>query len=518
MRKSSNPDFMHAKRLGAIYTPDAVATWLMLEVEALGFVPEVVLDPAAGDGALLEAALEIFPMATLRAADVDPTAWSGLRAKGYVVGAKANDALGKSAWFDPRSHIATLVYSNPPWGADMGTNSRLDYRNRFELARGQFDTFDLFVEKTIRDLPDGGWAALFIPDSVLLPQHQATRQYVLENARIHKIVRLPEGTFPNASIGSVAIVLEKGAASPDFEVVCSRISRQEMKLYDTNPRKLFHCSASKSHRVRQSSWMSDIKANWIIDISKTERHVIEALRSAQKSTSELVWDRWFESGRGLELGKKSVHLVREFGLEKASEYVPVAVGEDLHRRSVNPSRFVSRFETGIRFKDEFSTDRRLLVRKTGIGIKAAVSSGIVTTQTIYHFRPNADAPEYALDFVAGFLASRVTVALQLAKSGEIEWRSHPYVTQKSIKEIPIRVPFSDSEEESLARRLAMISRHLHESPQDLELELESDVLVAQLLGGREELVDWAPKFLRAVTGCSYAQYLSNLTTPKALVA
>ena len=159
------------------------------------------------------------------------------------------------------------------------------------------------------------------------------------------------------------------------------------------------------------------------------------------------------------------------------------------------------------YKFELEDTERLLVRKTGIGLKAVVASGMATMQTIYHFTPYEAAPSYALHYAAGFLLSRIVIALHLAKTGETEWRSHPYITQKTIRELNIPIPKPGSKEEELAREIAAISKLLHEKGSDCSLEEKLDSLVCQIIGGSKVLQDWAYSFLFNIKGCAYTKSL-----------
>jgi hypothetical protein len=221
-----------------------------------------------------------------------------------------------------------------------------------------------------------------------------------------------------------------------------------------------------------------------------------------------TWDLWFTTGRGLEIGKKA--LIKGYPpVSISDQMIPIAVGEDVNRRQVSPSRLLKLggANDGLKLKNEFTPGPRLLVRKTGIGIKASVAEDIVTTQTVYHFRANSQAPNYALHYAAGFLTSRVLIAIHLAKTGETEWRSHPYITQKVIRDLQLPIPVAGSHQESIAKEIASLSMRLHVQD-DFELEERLDHLVAELLGHGEQLVKWAITFLANIDGCSYTKMLS----------
>jgi adenine-specific DNA-methyltransferase len=80
------------------------------------------------------------------------------------------------------------------------------------------------------------------------------------------------------------------------------------------------------------------------------------------------------------------------------------------------------------------------------------------------------------------LCSRVMLAFHLLCSGESEWRSHPYVTQRAIGALPIPDPLADSGRRAQARAIAAGARALAARPEDLRRDLALEGLVAGLYG------------------------------------
>jgi hypothetical protein len=220
------------------------------------------------------------------------------------------------------------------------------------------------------------------------------------------------------------------------------------------------------HYVEQQNWTRDPNASWGMEFKNAATFIDELSIFKQVGSGDSTWDEWFHSGRGLEIGKKSEILTAKSSKIKVRTQRQVAVGEDVNRLCVDPSKTIERNLDNFNYKSELEDAERILVRKTGIGLKVVVASGIATTQTVYHFTPYEEAPSYALHYAAGFLLSRIVIALHLAKTGETEWRSHPYVTQKTIRELNLPIPAPGSKEEKIAKEIAEISKRLHESGSD----------------------------------------------------
>lgn len=110
---------------------------------------------------------------------------------------------------------------------------------------------------------------------------------------------------------------------------------------------------------------------------------------------------------------------------------------------------------GINYKDpKLYADDKIIVRKTGRGIYATIDIlGAYTTQVAFIFklrpgRPPACEP-LRLEYILGVLNSKLMLYYHYKKTGEVEWRSFPYVTQKIIKGLPIWTPRFDNEAENL---------------------------------------------------------------------
>ena len=210
-------------------------------------------------------------------------------------------------------------------------------------------------------------------------------------------------------------------------------------------------------------------------------------------------------GAAFPTGSRIHQIIRQ--REQGDEHLwnPVIVGEDVDRYRCKPSREVLIDLPGIRYKD-FSLMRRpkLLVRKTGVGLRAAVDrSGSLTIQTVYHFIPRGEVPELALDYMAGVLNSKAMLAFHLRWSGENEWRSHPYVTPSTIKALPVPTPFK--EENTLtdhATEIATLARR-RSNAEEVEEQIESLVQDLYELTGRER--EWVCEVIES------AQSLRGIT-------
>jgi len=110
------------------------------------------------------------------------------------------EALGK----------ADLILTNPPFGTKKGGGrpSRADFSVTAETSNKQL----AFVEHVVRALNPGGRAAVVLPDNVLFEDNtgRRLRQWVMELADLHTILRLPTGIFYAQGVKTNVLFLTRG--------------------------------------------------------------------------------------------------------------------------------------------------------------------------------------------------------------------------------------------------------------------------------------------------------------------
>lgn len=523
--------------LGAVYTPPLLASWVAERLlGALSDGATTVLDFACGEGELLRAVAARSPTATLIGSDVDSaalrTAAASLPNSRFVQVDAIEDSLGPPSELLNRLGLRTGelggIVLNPPWGISLNASgSELGDRG-YTLARGQYDSADIFLELAIKLLPPEGVAAFILPDSLFFPDHAPVRRFLLDGCSLELIARLGEGFFPGVFRGTSVIVLRNRPAPERHEIECLRLSQGQRQLVLAGESDLTRCAAESAHSVPQARFTRSASASFAIDIRKTD---IAHVRAVHRHASS--WGQTLNTGRGVELSKhgevivcpqcgrtrprprKSVaircdceklvdpaqapseKIVREIRARQPKGWQPLIAGEDVKRYTCNPSREIRTGIDGINYKAEI--DRRLprlLVRKTGIGLKAALYRGTaLTTQTVFHFVATEETPDFLLPYALGVISSRIMLAVHLKRTGENEWRSHPYVTQKLLAELPIPHPTPDTREWRQARAIAAaVSRGRGRKP-GVERDLEIERLIAGLYRLESADMAWVDQVL-----------------------
>jgi len=89
-----------------------------------------------------------------------------------------------------------VVLGNPPWGADL--DYELDHS--LELVEGQVDSYELFIERAIKDaLAPGGMFGFIIPDRILRPEGERMRRWLIDNYRLLEVIKLGEESSPTST-------------------------------------------------------------------------------------------------------------------------------------------------------------------------------------------------------------------------------------------------------------------------------------------------------------------------------
>lgn len=189
---------------------------------------EVIQDPAAGTAGFLVAADRFIKDATdeLYAKGVDAhfqrnnaltgielvpdthrLALMNLMLHGVDGPITQGDTLSPEGEALPKAH---LILTNPPFGTKKGGGrpSRSDFSVTADTSNKQL----AFVEHVVRALKPGGRAAVVVPDNVLFEDNtgRRLRQWLMELADLHTILRLPTGIFYAQGVKTNVLFLRRG--------------------------------------------------------------------------------------------------------------------------------------------------------------------------------------------------------------------------------------------------------------------------------------------------------------------
>ena len=296
-----------------------------------------------------------------------------------------------------------VAIANPPYlfGEAMPSRAGL---HQYVLARGQYDAYWLFHERSLNSLLSPNGVHCFINSDALLARDESriVRDFLL--ASLKSLVLSHVGmVFQRAGVSAVVLVGVRGEQqAPHYTVV--------------------DYSGGDFHG-RQNISLGEVQRdpNLRFATSRQTRELIGASRLADHCLIS----------RGEELGKK--HLSRSTDSHIPADRIGVVSGSGVSRyRKPVVTHLVKPDQ--VRKPQENYSSPKILVVKTGREFKAAVDySGAITLQSVYNVRPKDDVPLEAVCAVLNstraneWLRTRVTDQKKL----------FPQITQGNVMEVPI---------------------------------------------------------------------------------
>lgn len=386
--------------------------------------------------------------------------------------------------------------SNPPWGAELKNYDLSTLRSNFSLAKGQFDTFDLFTEVILQNLKEKGVYGLILPDSVFSQEQANFRCLLSKNTTIHLIARLGEKIFPEINRACVVIVGSKLKPKNNHQVDCFRLSANHKRKVISNELTIEEVEKELSHKVYQSRFYENDYCVFDIDLRIDEQKVFNKIQN-----NSLTFHQFVKNTRGVEISKKGevcqcpnckqwmpypkakspkcancktkleLDIINKEKIilnHNGTGNVKLKVGEDLFRYTSNSKSWLNTLKEGINYKNlNIYNGDKILVRKTGIGITASLDyENAITNQVVYILKLK---PEYekkmTLEFVLSVLNSRAMTYYLIKKHGENEWKSHPYLTQTMLVNLPFpKIDFNSTDIVKIISHITeLVKKEVHNS-------------------------------------------------------
>lgn len=526
---------------GVFYTPSFLAEYLARKVvKYFGKRKsiETVIDPACGDSILLRSianelsAIHSKNLPKIFGVDKDINAivtstskftnsilerfdFNFVHADGLF---PVNSKSSNEGWSDLRGKLKSkngfdIVVSNPPWGAELKAYNTLTLNSNFALAKGQFDVFDLFVEVILDNLHDNGIFGLILPDSVFSQEQARFRSLLSWNTTIHLIARLGEKIFPEISRACVIIVGRKARAKSNHQVDCFRLSSHYKKQVISNEVSIEKVERELLHKVPQMRFYENNNCVFDIDLKVDEQKTFGKIQ-----TNSLAVENHVMNTRGAEISKKGFVCK----CPKCEQWMPypkskrpkcsncnssirigsvikekiifnhngegnfkLKVGEDLYRFTSFSRRWIHTLKKGINYKDvSIYNGNKILVRKTGVGMTASMDyENSFTNQVVYILRLR---PEFknklSLEFILAVLNSRAITYYLIKKYGENEWKSHPYLTQTMLVNLPFpKIDFNSSEAKKLINQVTQMVRNEIINSKEKNISKANDLFIERVV-------------------------------------
>tara|TARA_Y100000590_G_scaffold161645_1_gene185338 strand:- start:7488 stop:9209 length:1722 start_codon:yes stop_codon:yes gene_type:complete len=523
---------------GVVFTPKNLANFIA--EKTLRYVSKekfqmkknmiTVVDPACGNGQLLESFIEIsdkkyknkigiygldinknsilyckkkFLQYNKKFKFVNTNALSPFNQKIFHDGwLKLQENLGNIGKFD-------IMIANPPWGSNMSTYKEEIDKNEFETLENHNDSFEIFLELALKIVKPGGYFSFIIPDSILNHGENIIRKKLISSTEIKYIGRLGEKIFPDINRACVIIIVKNSAPAENSQIDCFRLLSKERRNVLSGKKAFEDVEKGKIHAVLQKRFLKNSYQQIDIDLRQNEQPILKKLYSSNEKISD-----YLVSTRGVELGisgevclcqkcqswiplpvKQSViceHCKNKIIIKKSKVETiiidkedekknskPLITGKDLKRYKSKPTHNIILNKKGINYKPKDTyLPPKILIRKTGIGITATIDySSSYVTQVVYVFKtkPGIDID---LEFFIALLNSRIYYFILAKSYGELEWRSHPYLTQSQIGDIPI--PILKNNKKIINEIISLMKSYKEKGALTNEVDLKIELLIGKL--------------------------------------
>ena len=234
---------------GEYYTPRAV-TQLMTQMTnpKLG---EKVLDPAAGTGGFLTAAIDHVRENYVKTVDDDHLlqecveGWE-LKAVAYVLGLtnlilhgvdvpafEYIDSLKKEYnSIGPKDQV-DVILANPPFGASIADGVETNFPATYRCK----ESADLFIILMLKLFKPNGRCSIVLPDGSITGGgvKSRIREKLLTEFNLHTIIRLPQSTFFPATVSTNLLFFEKGSPTKDIWYYEHKLPEGQKSYSKTKP-------------------------------------------------------------------------------------------------------------------------------------------------------------------------------------------------------------------------------------------------------------------------------------------
>ena len=414
---------------------------------------------------------------------------------------KGFGAIMKRGGFD-------CVIGNPPYvliGADIHSQSELNYLNGYKVAQYKTDLFHLFLQRGTDLLCDGGLLGYITPNPWLtLKFTEKLRRYILEKCKIKEVVVFNHLVFKAADVYTALIFLQKEKAELENIVSVKNV----LAAFSSND-----IEKTEEQYALQSDWQQNDAAQFETRlIGELGKFVTKILNRwpplsevARASLGCQAYNRLKHTPE--QIKKRVFHAPQKIG----EEYLPELAGSDVGRYVIDRQRG-EWIKYGPWLHDYRTLDwlqgPRILIREISAPppyrIQACyVEETYCNYKTILNVNPS-DKTTFSMKYLCGLLNSHFLSFLYPYVSNKMLTQSFPRISVGDLKKLPIcTINFDDPAKKaqhdklvSLVENMLELQKKYHEAKMERDKELyerqikivdaQIDKLVYELYGLTEE--------------------------------
>jgi type I restriction-modification system DNA methylase subunit len=314
-----------------------------------------------------------------------------------------------------------IIIGNPPYVMlqNLETREVFDYAlEKFYSAKYKIDTYQLFIEQSIKLIKARGLLGFITPNTFLKNIHaEPLRKFILENTTIKEILLFNYSVFSAASVDTCIFILEKGKTTKG--------NKFAVNISDV----VFNVKRFSS--IDQSFLALNNRTDFNLLISDNDSEVLNKILKNSKTLNDFC-GAYF----GIQTFDRNKYVSEE---RNNNHYEPVIDGENIEPYHLKPSKeFVNYIPTAIKSGGNEAIYRqdRICIRQIGAyPIATFVPANIFTLNTIYNVYLK-EKNLANLKFLLGITNSNAT-RFFWKKNNSDEKKTFPKIKKEAILSLPI---------------------------------------------------------------------------------
>lgn len=312
-----------------------------------------------------------------------------------------------------------IVIGNPPYVMlqKLETREMFDYtRERFQSARYKIDTYQLFIEASVKLLRAKGLLGFIVPNTFLKNIHsEPLRRFILMNTTVGEIMLFNYSVF-NASVDTCILTVQRSRAS----------AKASLTVKHAKTRFVPEVTAI----IDQSSFLKNERADFNVGISERDEAVLRTMLSRSAALRNYC-NAYF----GIQTFNREKHVSSS---RLNSNYQPVIDGVNIEPYGLkNVKEYVEFVPGAIKSggKEFIYRQERICIRQIGATpVATLVAPGIFTLNTVYNVYMKNEGID--LRYVLGVINS-LPAKYYWRKTSSDEKRTFPKIKKEAILSIPI---------------------------------------------------------------------------------
>jgi type I restriction-modification system DNA methylase subunit len=314
-----------------------------------------------------------------------------------------------------------IAIGNPPYVMlqNSGTRKIFDYcLNHFTAAKYKIDTYQLFIERSVVFLIEGGLIGFITPNTYLKNIHsEPLRRLILDNTIIKNIVLHNHSVFAAASVDTCMTLLEKGKAS----------KRNKLLVTVTNlPGKYQNVG-----KIQQTNFCRSPYADFDIFVTENDWKILDKIADHSDPLGQYC-DAYF----GIQTFDRTKYVCKT---KRGKYYEPVIDGVHIEPYYLGKStEFVNFIPSAVKSGGEESVYRqeRIGIRQIGaVPIATLLPADLFALNTIYNVYLKQKS-EMGLKFLLGLINSSLTKYFWNKKNSDRK-KTFPKIKKEAILSIPV---------------------------------------------------------------------------------